>query len=124
MMMRRHEHSENPMNVVRDMLTKGTPVAPQKPVELLAVRTLPVPQESAGASLLEALDGKSANVEASECAVCGTKAAKKMKIPRHPKDPITRCPECGANKGPGKNTVRGATNYTGSAGSFYDESVV
>ncbi len=123
-MMRRHKHNENPLNVIRSMLTQGTPISPQSPAELLGVRNPSVTQESAGSVLLEALDGKSANIEASDCSVCGTNSAKRVKIPRHKKEAITRCPSCGIHTGPGKNTVRGSTNYTGSPGSFYDESIL
>jgi hypothetical protein len=121
MKMRRYTHNENPMDVIRAMISRGDPVAPQEAAELLDVRMLPVIQESVASVLLESIGGKKASAVTSECSVCGTKAASKVEIPRHAKDPITRCPECGKHNGPGANTVRGSTNYTGSPGSFYDE---
>lgn len=99
MRMRRHYHNENTMDVVRRLLIR-----------------------SHQQSMTEAKDGKNASTVTEPCKVCGSKATQHIKIPRHKRDPVTRCPECGKNTGPGANTVRGSTNYTGSPSSFYDES--
>lgn len=115
MRMRRHEHSEEPMNIIRSMLAYGTTDAIKGPKKFLGAT--PVVSDS----LFEALNGKKARVQTSACRECGTAVAQKIEIPRHPKEPISRCPECGHNAEPGKNTVRGSTNYTGSPGSSYDE---
>jgi len=122
MRMRRHQHSENPLDVVRSMLTKGSPTAALSKPELLDVRNIATLTESTADVLFEQMDGKKASTETEPCKVCGAVSTSKVRIPRQKKDPINRCGECGKHTGPGANTVRGSTNYTGSPGSFYDES--
>ncbi len=101
--------NENPLDVVRSMLTKGTPTTPE------------APPSSMRQSLFEAMDGRRADTTSEPCKVCGSTEATRIRPSRQKRTSITRCPECGKHTGPGANTVRGSTNYGGSPGSFYDE---
>jgi hypothetical protein len=101
--------SENPLDVIRSMLTHGTPNVSETPTS------------DTRQALFEQLDGKSASVTTEPCKVCGSSAATRIRPSRQPRTSITRCPGCGHNRKPGANTVRGSTNYGGSPGSFYDE---
>lgn len=108
MRMRRYELNENPLDVVRS---------------LIARKSLPTSTSSSDVAgvLFEQLDGRRATAKVEPCEYCGATGTTRVVIPRHGKDPITRCPECGKNIRPGQHTVRGSSNYSGQAGAFYDE---
>jgi predicted RNA-binding Zn-ribbon protein involved in translation (DUF1610 family) len=71
--------------------------------------------------LWEQADGKSASAVEKKCPHCGQRGTMRVVIPRHGEDPISRCPECGKNVGPGQPMSKGAGNYSGGASSHYDE---
>jgi len=109
MKMRRTDHKENVLDVVRLMVVGKTPQASKS-----------VMNESVASALFEAMDGKSAHVQTKDCPSCGGSATMRVVIPRHGVEQISRCSSCGQNNQPGANTVRGSSNYTGGATYNYD----
>lgn len=66
-------------------------------------------------------EGTKETVATEPCKHCGSEQAKRVVIPRHGKDPITRCLRCDSDGTVGNPMDQGTGNYSGGASSHYDE---
>ena len=116
MKMRRTDHNESILDVVRCMLRGSPPTQPKS----LDLKHIPVMVENVSSVLLEQMNGKRTNIKTKDCPYCGSSATMRVVIPRHGEDPISRCSACGKNNQPGDNAVRGSSNYMGGVHTHYD----